>query len=149
MRRILILVMMSALLGACATYPDIDQQRLETLPQRYSQFDLTLAWETRVAEGKTIIDGVVKNVRYHLMHDLEVWVSVLDPAGKVVEQSMTFIIPLQLGMDETAPFTVKLPYAVAPGTRLRFTYKYRGDDGGDGFTSGQWIQSFDALVPAR
>jgi len=154
LRRTLMLIIVSGLLGACATYPDTNRQRLETLPQRYSQFDLILAWETRVGDGNTIVDGVVRNVRYHVMYDLEIWVSVLDPAGKVTARSMSFIIPTQLNMDETAPFTVKLPVAVQPGTKLRFTYKYRGSDGGDGFASGlgrgtDWMQSFETVVPAR
>jgi len=154
-RRTLMLIMISALLGACATYPDPDRERLETLPQRYSQFDLIVAWETRVADGNTIVDGVVRNVRYHVMYDLEIWVSVLDPAGKVAARSVSFIIPTQLNMDQVAPFQVKLPVTVEPGTKLRFTYKYRGSEGGDdGFAIGlgrgtDWMQSFDAVVPAR
>ena len=155
MKRLLAMLLTTiALLAACATYPDTNRQRLETLPQRYSQFDLVMAWETRVADGHTVVDGVVRNVRYHVMYDLEIWVALLDPAGKVAERSVSFIIPTQLGMDQTAPFTVKLPVAVAPGDKLRFTYKYRPSEGGDdGFAGGlgrstDWMQSFESVVPA-
>lgn len=138
-----------SLLAGCATYPDTDRVRLESLPQRYSQFDLVMGWETRVQSGETVLDGVVRNVRYYMMSDLEIWVALLDERGKVVARGMTFIIPSDLGMDKSAPFTVKLPVAVDPGDRLRFTYKYRGSDGGDGMERGlDWMQSFESVVPA-
>ena len=150
MRRTICMVILTiSLLAGCATYPDTDRVRLENLPQRYSQFDLVMGWETRVQSGETVLDGVVRNVRYYMMRDLEIWVALLDERGKVVARGMTFIIPSDLGMDKSAPFTVKLPVAVDPGDRLRFTYKYRGSDGGDGMERGlDWMQSFESVVPA-
>ena len=157
-RRILMLVMVTLLLGACATYPDTRRERLQTLTQRYSQFDLVLAWDTRVVGGNTLVEGVVKNVRWAYMYDLEIWVAVLDPAGKAVARGMTFVIPQQLNQDEIAEFAVKVPVPVTPGMVLRFTYKYRGSDGGDdddgvlfrGLDAGMpWMQTFDAVVPSR
>lgn len=153
-RRLCMLVLTAALLGACATYHDTSRERLETLTQRYSQFDLVLAWETKVVGGTTMVDGVVKNVRYAAMYDLEIWVAVLDPAGKAMARSVSFVIPRQLNLDESAEFGLKLPVAVAPGTKLRFTYQYRGSEGGEGFGGGlergpNWMQSFDAVVPPR
>ena len=150
MRRTMSLFILTiSLLAGCATYPDTDRVRLENLPQRYSQFDLVMGWETRVQSGETVLDGVVRNVRYYMMRDLEIWVALLDERGKVVARGMTFIIPSDLGMDKSAPFTVKLKVAVNPGDRLRFTYKYRGSDGGNGRERGvEWMQSFESVVPA-
>lgn len=142
-------IMISALVAACASYPDLDRARLETPPQRYAQFDLVMGWEIGVDNAHTTVEGVVRNVRYYMMRDLEIWVSLLDREGKVAARAMTFIIPSDLGMDQSAPFTVKLPAAVSPGDRLRFTYKYRGSDGGDGMERGiDWMQSFEAVAPA-
>ena len=150
-RRAVILVLTAAsLMGACATYRDTGSKRLQTLTQRYTQFDLTMAWETKVVAGNTLVDGVVKNLRYAYMYDLEIWVAVLDPAGRVAARSVSIVIPYQLELDHTAEFSLKLPVAVTPGSRLRFTYKYRGSDG-DGSELGggvNWWQSFDAVVPA-
>ena len=150
MRRTICMVILTiSLLAGCATYPDTDRVRLENLPQRYSQFDLVMGWETRVQSGETVLDGVVRNVRYYMMRDLEIWVALLDERGKVVARGMTFIIPSDLGMDKSAPFTVILKVAVDPGDRLRFTYKYRGSDGGNGMERGlDWMQSFESVVPA-
>lgn len=155
MRRLfLILAMATSLCYGCATAPDPREQRLQTLTQRYAQFDVVMAWDTKVADGKTVIDGVVKNVRYAYMYDLEIRVAALDDAGKVRAKGVALIIPRKLDMNESADFTVKLPAAVGPGTRLRFTYLYRGSEGDEGFGGGlergpNWMQSFETTVPAR
>jgi PBP1b-binding outer membrane lipoprotein LpoB len=153
LRRILILFLSAVLIAGCAAYPDTRKQRMESLPQHYAQFDLVMGWDTKVTDSKTIIEGVVKNVRYAYMYDLEIRVAVLNAAGKTGEHGVAFVIPRQLEMDQMADFSVKLPVAVEPGTKLRFIYRYRGSDAGDsdgGMDKGvDWMQSFDAVVPAR
>ena len=153
-KRLLILAITAALAGACSTYHDTGYQHPETMTQQYSQFDVVMGWDVQVAGGNTLIKGVVKNVRYLYMNDLEIWVVALNPAGKVMARSVDFVIPQPLQMDETAAFELKLPVAVTPGSKLRFTYKYRGSDGGDGPELGgavgdtNWWQSFDFVLPA-
>jgi len=140
------------LLGGCATYREAASP-LDAKSQRYAQFDLQLGWDVKVFDGSTVISGVVKNVRYRYMLDLEIWAEALDPSGKVTARAVSFVIPRQLEEDQSAEFNLKLPVAVAPGSRLRFTYKYQGNDGagGDGGGGGgiNWWQSFDAVVPPR
>lgn len=136
-------------LQGCATYPDVNQQRLESLPNCFARFDATLAWEVKDTAGGTVIDGVIKNTRFGYMEDVEVWVALLDAKGKPVARNVAFIIPQQMYLDEVAPFTIKLPRA-EPGAKMRFTYKYRGSDGGsDGGGMGPWVQSFETKAPAR
>lgn len=150
MKRLLISsILLLLLLAGCVAYQDSTRQRFELLQHNYSQFDVKMAWETRVVEGKTVVDGIVKNVRYAYMYDLEVWVATLDEKGKPVAREVAYIIPLKLNLDSSAPFTVKLPVAAEPGSKLRFTYRYRGSDGGEGFNpSGglNWTQSFETVV---
>lgn len=150
-RPTIILLLAAALLSACATYPDPQQQRLQSMPQRYSQFDLVMGWEVKPSDGGTVVQGMVKNVRYYMMRGLEIWVAPLDSAGKEITRSVTYIIPNDLLLDQSADFTVKLPVHVTAGERLRFTYKYFGSDGGDGARGGgmDWMQSFVTVVPAR
>lgn len=150
-------ILMALLLGACATTPaaDTSLMRMASLPQHYTQFDLQLAWETKAVGGHTVVEGVVRNVRWTYLYDLEIWVAALDGNGKVATRSVSYVIPRQLNLDERAPFAVRLPIALAPGTPLRFTYRYRGSDGGggDGDRRGDggttWSQSFESTVPAR
>jgi PBP1b-binding outer membrane lipoprotein LpoB len=152
-RRILMLAVAVLLIAGCATYPDTSKQRMESLPQHYSQFDLVMGWDTKAVDGKTVIEGIVKNVRYAYMYDLEIRVAVMDARGKAHDQGVDFVIPRQLAMDQMAEFSVKLPVAVEPGTKLRFTYLYRGSDAGDSDGGMErplnWMQSFEATVPAR
>jgi hypothetical protein len=46
------------------------RERFATLPERYTQYDLVLAWETKSLGARTVIDGVVKNVRYAYLDGL-------------------------------------------------------------------------------
>jgi hypothetical protein len=135
-------------LAGCATAPDLGR-RLDSYSQHYVQFDAVLAWDVRGSGSETIIDGKFKNVRYQEMDNVEVWVEARNAAGKRTARAMTFVIPLQLRQDDSAPFTVKLPVSPVPGTKLHFTYKYlaieAGDDGGG--SVGNWMQGFDATIP--
>ena len=118
------------------------RERFGTLPERYTQYDLVLAWETKSLGSGTVIDGVVKNVRYAYLDGLEVWVEVLDASGKAAVRASCFIIPNRLRQDQMAPFTIELPIPGEPGTLLRFTYRYQGtEDGGGNF------QSFEVSLP--
>lgn len=136
-------------LAGCASYPDVNRQRLENMPQRYVQFDAVIGWEVRSTTPETVIDGEFKNIRYPYMTDVEVWVAVLDRAGKATERSASFVLPRMLQMNQTAPFTLKLKTPVAPGTKLRFTYKYSLQEGSSegGGDVGNWMQSFVTEVP--
>lgn len=147
MMRKLWLFLLMLLGGGCTQEGDANRDLLATLPQRYAQFDLSLAWEVKAIGEKTVVDGVVKNLRYAHMDGIEVWVTAVDDAGKTIARAAGFVVPHQVRQDEIANFSVKLPALLAPGTRLKFTYNYRGSDGGDGATS--WSQSFDSVVPPR
>lgn len=147
---ICLLLLMATLTAGCATTAPNYRQRLEALPEHYRQFDLVMGWETRVTDGETVVEGVVQNVRYFLMRDLEIWVALLGPQGKPVQREVSFVIPTDIKLDESAPFSVRLPVAVKPDDRLRFTYKYRWSDGGDGLERGNsWMQSFERVVAPR
>ena len=121
---------------------------MSSLPQHYDQFDLRLAWGTKTTGTEILIEGLVKNVRYLRVDDLEIWVAVLDAQGRTVARSVGYIIPPALALDEIAPFSLKLPVPALPGTKLRFTYLYAAFEG-DGHHELKWTQSFDAEVPAK
>lgn len=142
----IMIIAVLVMIGGCAPYHDIYQEQLELLPQHYSQFDLKMAWEVKVTDTGTVIDGVVKNVRYFEMIGVEIWVSVLDGKGNTMGRSESFIIPLLLRENDTAPFSLTIPARAAPGTTLLFTYRYREHEGHD---NGQfWMQSFEVPAPA-
>jgi hypothetical protein len=144
-RLISTLMLALLVLAGCATYPDVDRERLKTLPQHYSQFDVDVAWQVRSVGSQTTVDGELKSLRYQFMNDVEIWVAVLDAEGHTVARSVSYLIPYEIKINEVVPFSLRLPVAVAPGTRLRFTYNYSGSDGGDD-KGGYRTQSFDSQV---
>jgi hypothetical protein len=152
MFRIIWTLAIAIMLGGCATVPDVNRQRLDAMPQHYAQFDAVVGWEV-VAEGpRTIINGEFQNIRYLHMDNVEIWVAALDARGKPVARAVSYFIPHQLDYGQVRPFTLKLPVSVAPGAKLRFSYKYSGLDGASsegGGDFGAWRQSFEAEVPAR
>jgi hypothetical protein len=132
-------------LSGCTSYRNDSLQRLKTLPERYAQFDAMLAWEFKSVDNSTVIDGVVKNIRYYEMNDLEVWVYSLDTNGKEMHRGMDFVY--QLKENEAGPFTIKIPQ-VASGTRLQFLYRYLGLNGdSESADAASWSQSFESKVP--
>ena len=143
-RKIVMLVTATALLLGFTSVSDQLKAQMVKLPHHYAQFDIKMGWSVTTGNNATTIDGIIQNVRYATMEDIEVWVSVSDAKGTVLARSVAYIIPNRLDRDDSAPFTVKLPLAVSATTKLLFTYKYTGADGGsmDGGVT-NWMQSFE------
>jgi hypothetical protein len=141
----LVCVMIMTIVNGCATPGNFNQERMQALPQKYSQFDAKLAWEIKSIGDSTVVDGVVQNIRYYEMDELEIWISELDDKGKDVHRAAAFINSLR--ENETGQFSVALP-RVKPGTKLRFLYHYVGHDGGtESGSASRWSQAFEASVP--
>jgi DNA-binding protein len=141
----IIIALLLVVLGGCATYRDTSPARLQTLPQHFEEFDMKMAWEYKTSEGSTVVDGVVKNIRYYEMDDLEVWVVSLDDKGREINRAVDYVYKLK--ENEFGQFTVKIPQ-VASGSRLRFMYIYKGQDGGgDAGDATPWRNSFETVVP--
>jgi hypothetical protein len=143
-----LVVLLAIFLGGCASSPDLSRERMESLPQHYAQFDVTMAWQVNSTGSQTSVRGELKSLRYQFMDDLEVWVAVLDQAGRPVARSVSYVIPHEVKIGEIVPFSLTLPVPVSPGSRLRFTYNYTGSDGGDE-KGGYRTQSFETQVPLR
>ncbi|MCM0080412.1 hypothetical protein L4X63_02305 [Geomonas sp. Red32] len=134
-------------LAGCASQ-QVAKPQVADFPDHYRQFDAALGWEVKKNPNDLIVDGVFKNLRYFQMTDIEVWVETVDPAGKVLSRSVSFIIPRTVMQDESAPFSVRLPRNAA-ANKLRFTYKYTGEEGGNDEGGGdlRTFQSFDTPIP--
>ena len=151
MSRLLYVLVVLMSLGGCASFHGGAQQRMDTFPEHYVQFDAALSWQVRRFGPDLVIDGLFKNLRYDNMNNVEVWVAVIDPAGKTTARSVGLLLPSAIPLNGTAPFTVTLSTKPAPGSKLRFSYRYAAlsgagpEGGGD---TGFWMQSFDANIPA-
>ncbi|GFO57633.1 hypothetical protein GMSM_46400 [Geomonas sp. Red276] len=85
---------------------EVSRERFNALPYRYQQFDMALAWEIRRSEKETVVDGILKNLRYAFMEGIELWVAATGPGGSVRARAACYITPHELRQDELAPFTV-------------------------------------------
>lgn len=113
----------------------------EKLPQRYSNFDVKMEWCISIKDRKTVIEGLIRNVRYSRMENIEIWVRHLDTREKTIGRAVELVTPQCLELYESTTFRLVLPDVVPPGAKLVFTYKYSGDDGGD---ASDWMQSFES-----
>lgn len=147
LRKTMLLISAVLLLGGFTSLPDQLKEQLNTLPQNYSHFDVKMGWDVTTGNGSTIINGVIQNVRFATMEGIEIWVSALDAGGKTVSRSVDYVIPRTLNKGDISSFSVTLPTTATPGTKLLFTYKYSGSDGGGSDGGGDyWIQSFESAV---
>ena len=149
-RSILVLGIVFATCGF-ASLSDQMREQLNTLPHHYSNFDVKMAWDVKTVAENTVIDGVIRNVRYATMEDIEVWVALLDANGKTVSRAVDYVVPHRVDMNDTAAFSIKLPVAAPHGAKLVFTYRYSGSDGGGdnevGGGATNWMQSFESKAP--
>jgi hypothetical protein len=145
MRKLFLLLIAITMLTGFTSHTNQLKEQLEQMPHHYSQFDVKIAWNVSVDNSSLMINGIIKNIRYARMEDLEVWVSLIDANGGQVSRSVAFVIPSKLDKDDLAPFTIKLTPISPTGSKLLFTYKYAGSDGGDR-DSGFWMQSFESLL---
>ena len=135
----------------CGFTPVADQlkDQLKNMPQQYAQFDLKVGWAVTSEKDTTLITGVIQNVRYAFMENVEIWVAVRDSQGTVIARAVDYVAPGRLDRDQLAAFAVKLPKSGVESATLQFTYKYTGSDGGgDDGGAINWMQSFDAPLPA-
>jgi hypothetical protein len=147
LRRSILLMCALLLLGGFTSLSDQLKEQLKTLPQHYSQFDVKMGWDVKTDNDSTTISGVIQNIRYATMEDIVIWVSALDAEGRVVSRSASYVIPRTLDMGDLTSFSVRLPTRAVPGTKLVFTYKYNGFDGGGPDGGGiNWMQSFESVV---
>jgi hypothetical protein len=129
--------------AGCAAHQEVTRNKPAVLSQSHAQFDLQIAWDVSTGGTGTRIDGVIRNVWSAQIEELELRVEVLDSAGKTVARAADHV-SRTLGVNETAPFSLRLPGRFGNGAKLVFTYRYV-PGGGD---TDQWMQSFETSIPA-
>ncbi|MEI6306835.1 MAG: hypothetical protein WCP33_08435 [Deltaproteobacteria bacterium] len=142
--RIFICILLALVVGGCAakSHDTLRREQFEQLPHKYSQYDLKLAWDSKITGNAVIVEGVVWNVRWAHAQGMEIWVSLLDPNGRVLAEEVDLIRPDPLNIGEKSNFAVKLTAKPVPGSKLLFTYKYGALEDVEGSTL--WMQSFEA-----
>lgn len=121
MRMIKTLALVSLfVLSACsARYAATQQYSVANFSYRHSDFDYKIAWKTTQTNDVVVIDGILKNVRYPHIEQVELTIFLQGPDGKVRARATALPFPQQSHMDEVVSFSVKVNKVVLnPGTRL-------------------------------
>ncbi|WP_243372857.1 hypothetical protein [Geotalea sp. SG265] len=131
-------------MAACSATGARTQQPLAGYPYRHQAFDLNVAWKTVSSGQGTSVEGVVQNVRYVQVRDMEVTVLLLD-GKKVLARGRSFTSPNRIDRDDMAGFDLYLNASPRPGDLLQFIIQYQALD--DASNSFHWLGSFtvDAL----
>lgn len=128
-------------LSACAlnSYQTVNAVDYPVFRKNY---DVTIGWNVTGNNRQAAVEGYVRNNRYPIMQDLELWISLLDAAGVERVQKSYLIVPSSLSQDEFARFSVEFGSVIQPGDKLRFLYRYKGvEDNEDALL---WMNSFEA-----
>jgi hypothetical protein len=128
-----------SLTGCAASYttnynPAIDYSFL------HQDFDLHYAWNAKQTGQGVRVDGLVKNVKYPRVESLEIKVSLLDKAHKVISEAVSFTVPYSIQRNDYTSFGVLLHKAkLSDGDLLQFLSRY---DAAAGQSSFSWFSSF-------
>lgn len=143
MSRFMILMLLVLLLlvqVGCASVNAEKPKPFTGFPHRHNGFDFKQAWKATQTPQGMAVEGVLKNIRYDRVENLEIAVS-LQRDGKQISAEE----PYYLGSMERAQyrdFAVLLKQVtMAPGDLLQFITKYNGLDG---TTTFRWVGDFKA-----
>ena len=117
------------------------QRTFAAYPHRHDGFDFKVAWKTTQVPQGVALEGVMQNVRYSQVADLQVTVSLLDARKKVLAEATTFPIPPSFNLDEYRDFGLMLKnVTLSPGDLLHFRLLYQAVD--DETSGLRWLTNF-------
>jgi len=102
--------------------------------------DLHYAWNAKQNDQGVLVNGLVKNVEYPRVEGLEIKVSLLDKAHKVISEAVSFTVPYSIQVNDYTSFGVQLHKAkLSEGDQLLFLSRYNAVAGQSSFS---WFSSF-------
>lgn len=111
------------LLAASASYAArIDPAQF---PGSHQARDMSFFWNVQEQPDSIVIKGLARNDFYHKVYQLQIFAAVLDENGKPVGKEAIFIGPPALPLDQSQPFTLKIPVASSVDRKnIRVEYRY-------------------------
>jgi hypothetical protein len=117
-------------------------------PYHESAYDLQMGWKPVSSGNDLHIEGVVRNVRFFQVRDLDVTVYLYDRNGILKAKGGDLPLPVPVAQGDGAGFDATLgTVTMSPGDRLEFKIIYHdidGDRGGD-----MKVRYFSAPAPPR
>jgi len=127
-------------LAGCATSSAMKQNPADNFSFKHRDFDLRYAWKTAQTEKGVSIDGLIKNVRYNNIDNIEIRISLLDKAHKVIAEGVAFPVPQKIQLGDYRNFGILLKHAkLSDADQIRFLVNYSASEGQSAFT---WTSNF-------
>jgi hypothetical protein len=110
---------------ACSSYRREFDANPPFAPHYYRNFDVEVTWQTERTVQDLRLSGVVTNLRYAYLRDLELKLRFLDEKGNVLARETLTDFPTYIPSGKPAPFHVNLslPKGASP-SRIRINYTY-------------------------
>jgi hypothetical protein len=117
-------------LTACAAPNAVTLSPAAEYTYRHNDFDFRYAWKTSQTDKGIGIEGLIKNVRYPAVEDVEVRVSLLNKEKKLIAEDVTFPIPQTIRIEDYRSFEILLKNAkISEGDQLQFLVSYSISEG--------------------
>ncbi|ACH38208.1 lipoprotein, putative [Citrifermentans bemidjiense Bem] len=127
--KIVVMLMLICLFPlGCSFVQAPPQMQFGDSPHRYTRSDFNIAWRTASSEQGVTIDATLRNMRYSLVKDLTMEVS-LKRGDQVVARKKGFVY---IDLKEKAYGNVAVllkGVSVSPGDQLQFRLTYEGTEG--------------------
>jgi hypothetical protein len=144
MSRFMTLMVLAAMFFSpigCASLQAPKPKPFAGLPFRHNGFDFKKAWKATPSPQGVVVQGVLKNIRYLRVEEVEITVSIQRKGDKIIAEDTTFLLGV-IDKDEYRDFALVLKNASAyPGDLIHFLIKYRAIDGGSTYG---WTSDFTA-----
>jgi hypothetical protein len=124
LRRVAVSLAVLFTLSACAA-PTVKQNPAADFAFIHKDFDLRYAWNASQTDQGVRIDGLIKNLRFPKVENLEIQVRLVNKAHKVSSSGAAFPIPQPIDANDYRSFELRLPHAeLAEGDQLQFITSY-------------------------
>jgi len=145
--KILVFVTLFVLSACSVQHVATHNYPVSNFKYRHLDFDYKAAWNTTQTDHQVIFDGILKNIRYAFIDDLDLTIFLLAPDGNVRARTTSIPVLRQSRKNDVIPFHAELKNVVLNrGETLMFVIHYQGSDSGrDGI---DWHSAFavDAMT---
>jgi hypothetical protein len=130
LRRAAVVIALSLSLTACASYT-AKPNPAAGYAYQHKDFDFRYAWNTKSSDDGLRVDGLIKNVRYDLVQDVTLRLSLLNKDHKVISQGVALPLPQTVPLDDYRSFQFVFKDAkLQDVAELRFGISYIGVETG-------------------
>lgn len=106
---------------ACSMQHAVVQNPVADYPYRHYNFDYKVAWKTVATDKGILVEGVLKDVRFYFLENIDLTVRLLDKDDRVKAVAIDYPFPMPMEMNQSRPFSILLEKSsMVKGDKLQF-----------------------------